>query len=361
MVKEFVIVAYQKTKSEIDLGVGEVINVTYSRKRKYESVVFHWYEIQKDELKQLYEFKDGRCTSKAVAARGSLTNNLLSEDMIQQVFQNEFTRERWNNAEILEHLKQFLTLEQIRKCEFEYLDSMESKEEVSKQEKEEEVSKKEDVVNEKKIPECCVCMEGNETIIQCKDCKTIVCTACFIQTMQTRMDSNDDADKVISCVQPNCKQIQPNVWCLIDPLKQEKYHHRLMENKLFLSGMIRCANKVQKCVGMFFKETNVFTICPYCREMHCNKCDNLMHEGYCIIEKKEVSEEMLKLGVKMCPHCFVHYHRQDGCNAIRCLQCKFIFCHLCLAKANKDEHELHALFHDKTVYPDHKCFLFTTF
>ena len=108
---------------------------------------------------------------------------------------------------------------------------------------------------------------------------------------------------------------------------------------------------------MFRPELNdLFSlICAYCNSPHCRHCLKLADHVICIIEKKEISQEMKAMGVKHCPQCNVEYQRQDGCNAMKCARCTTIFCHRCGFFVPDMKYEDHAKLFGGIEYPHHLC------
>ena len=198
---EYAIIAYNDD-SNVKLGFGLVCT---HRKRKKGHVFIEW--MKWDNNTSEYILYDNHlpveCHHKtAIASRGYLKNGMLEKKMIEEVFENKYCQERWTKNEMLLQMMHFLS--PLQQKEYRPI-----------------------VVIEDDNNTCSVCMDENPKNIICSNCNVIVCTDCFRSTMKTRMDLNENIQRVQKCLAPNCSGLQSESLQLITSNDLEVYSLRL--------------------------------------------------------------------------------------------------------------------------------------
>jgi hypothetical protein len=88
-------------------------------------------------------------------------------------------------------------------------------------------------------------------------------------------------------------------------------------------------------------------LCTICKIQYCSLCENLKHNGECIVID-DILTEYLNTNTKKCPNieCNISYEKKDGCNHMRCLSCNTHFCWLCGHSYNLNEITEHYIIDD---------------
>lgn len=73
--------------------------------------------------------------------------------------------------------------------------------------------------------------------------------------------------------------------------------------------------------------------CPKCKVTFCTKCYASHGEKSCRAKYDEASSnEWLKANTKECPKCKARIVKNGGCSHMRCVQCNYEFCWICMNK-----------------------------
>ena len=89
--------------------------------------------------------------------------------------------------------------------------------------------------------------------------------------------------------------------------------------------------------------------CSSCKKKYCTSCDKLYHKKKtCEEARKEAAlqkdpkhrahEAMSQACKRFCPHCSLEYMKSDGCNKMKCSNCKTKSCYLCGKKIKDYSH-----------------------
>jgi len=75
--------------------------------------------------------------------------------------------------------------------------------------------------------------------------------------------------------------------------------------------------------------------CPICATQVCFQCRDEWHSGTCEDNMKTKLEGWVSQhgGVRFCPVCKTKVEKNEGCNHMTCIICKYEFCWLCLGYA----------------------------
>ena len=81
-------------------------------------------------------------------------------------------------------------------------------------------------------------------------------------------------------------------------------------------------------------ETKV-VICALCLTQVCFQCRDEKHEGTCEENMNNKLEGWVQEhgGVRFCPVCKTKVEKNEGCNHMTCIICKYEFCWFCLGFA----------------------------
>ena len=205
---------------------------------------------------------------------------------------------------------------------------------------------------------CPICYENkvNKNNIAQINCKHKFCDKC-IKTYLTKKIIDGDVLK-IHCLMCGCKhiytkeQIKSNVPINIFN-KYIKFYQKQTKLKNPNNLYINCAQtdceELIDCTNI--KEGNIT-----CKLGHtfCRKCfkigGHLPNDSPCTINdlnqeffKKlnKKNEYNVRIKYKQCPQCKVLIEKIDGCNQMKCINCEYNFCWLCLKKYTYDHYYLY--------------------
>ena len=182
--------------------------------------------------------------------------------------------------------------------------------------------------------ECALCYEDIENINEVKlRCGHYFCKDCWIDYLKEKI-TNANVSK-ISCMQNKCQTILEDKFIkdilkdnqeLID--KYDKFYKR--------KKMLEQSDKIKSCPfpdceGYAEKNgKNKYVKCNFGHEF-CFECGNAPHgKKKCSdMMDKEFEEWRKQRIVKRCPYCRMWTEKNEGCNHMTCVECKFQWCWLC--------------------------------
>ena len=205
--------------------------------------------------------------------------------------------------------------------------------------------KKDSAKEEKNVDnECNVCFEEigeNEKNFNALPCGHICCTQCWLNYLKTLI-TEAKVDH-IKCVEHKCSEIISEDFILKHIQDDKKLLDKYKKFKK-RANIINDKNKRQcpspDCDSFLEKsKTTKYVKCEngheYCFEClkppHGKlKCDLLM--------EKEFSKWKKHKRVKRCPKCKIYTEKNEGCNHMTCVNCKYQWCWLCEEKYTYDHY-----------------------
>ena len=199
-------------------------------------------------------------------------------------------------------------------------------------------------------------------------CGHIFCISCIQNHLTTRITNGQV--KQIKCLSAGCiKFFTTNeIKTYVDQIIINKYFkfynnqvvHESNDNKEII--IINCPHPDCECYheyNIFSKEINL-----KCENGHkfCVKCKNeVWHEQNCnrvnlnLIKLEEILMRQIKandasINIKLCPSCRNLIEKTYGCNQMKCIQCNYEFCWLCL----KQYEPLHYAYYNVSGCPGKK-------
>ena len=175
---------------------------------------------------------------------------------------------------------------------------------------------------------CLVCESNTNNRI--KFCNCIVCDDCFKRYCKVLVD---DGNFEISCAARNCRTILPYHY-VVQYLSEESVVR--LDKLITRAGLIdqeknkiKCPSCSQVC-ELHEDAKNFF--CDDCSETYCARCYEKEHnfDELCEYDQVEDSLEQEGVNVKRCPRCRISIEKYDGCDCVRCPNCKCKFCWSCL-------------------------------
>ena len=183
--------------------------------------------------------------------------------------------------------------------------------------------------------ECAVCFEAveeEEKKSNSLQCGHVCCTQCWLNYLKTLI-AEAKVEK-IKCVDHDCKEIISEEFILkhinadeqlINKYKKFKKRAEIINDK----NKRQCPNP--DCESFLLKSSKTnYVKCEngheYCFEClkppHGNKkCDEIMEKEFIKWKKKR--------RVKRCPKCNIYTEKNEGCNHMTCVSCKYQWCWLC--------------------------------
>lgn len=226
---------------------------------------------------------------------------------------------------------------------------------------------KENETFNKAIQECNTCLSNMLGILCSKlKCGHVSCNECLKLLCEVKIN---DGSKSIECAQTGCEAELP-VSLIQDLVTKELYDKfdKTMLTKVLeeISNSTYCP--VLWCQYPILKppDDNGLAICPWCEKAFCVFCKKVYHgiencdltidvkkklaEDYKNATRKERSlmekrygqkklkelvataetENWIRRNSQKCPACRVNIEKNDGCNKMKCTECKKYFCWLCL-------------------------------
>ena len=183
--------------------------------------------------------------------------------------------------------------------------------------------------------ECSVCfdeVDEEEKKLNAIPCGHVCCTQCWLNYLKTLI--TEAKVESIKCIEHSCKEIMTEEFIMKhinnDKILVDKYQ-RFKKR----AGIINDKNKKQcpspDCESFLEKSSSSkYVKCEngheYCFEClkppHGNtKCDEIMEKEFLKWKKNK--------RVKRCPRCKMFTEKNEGCNHMTCVSCKYQWCWLC--------------------------------
>ena len=182
--------------------------------------------------------------------------------------------------------------------------------------------------------ECALCFEAIENPAEVKlKCGHYFCKDCWIDYLKEKI-TNANVSKIL-CMQHGCGGIIETKF-IKDILKDNKDLSDKYDKFYQRKKMLEKSDKVKfcpfpDCEGYAEKKTkNKYVKCNFGHEF-CFECGNAPHGKKKCSEMvdKEFEEWRSHKIVKRCPCCRMWTEKNEGCNHMTCVECKFQWCWLC--------------------------------
>jgi hypothetical protein len=192
--------------------------------------------------------------------------------------------------------------------------------------------------------ECPICQEPKDMYRLA--CGHEACKDCLHQILETAVHSHDTS--TIKCPMPGCRQPfnqadidqVANDQALVQTIADLKHREEMVQDP----RMRQCPTI--DCPYTYLFEGNLQQItCPQCHQSYCSNC-RVNHAQNVTCEQaqqnqglaaehaneEQATEEFIRNATKQCPNCHAPIERRDGCNHMRCTNCHYEFCWLCMMR-----------------------------
>ena len=186
--------------------------------------------------------------------------------------------------------------------------------------------------------ECNVCfddVEEEEKKFNALPCGHVCCTQCWLNYFKTLI--TEAKVEEIKCVDHQCKEIVPEEFILKhikdDNKLVEKYHKFKRRAEIINDKNKKpcpkpdCESYLEKSnTTKYVKCKNGHQFCYEClKPPHGNiNCDDVLEKDFLKWKKNK--------RVKRCPRCKIFTEKNEGCNHMTCISCKYQWCWLCEGK-----------------------------
>ena len=199
----------------------------------------------------------------------------------------------------------------------------------------------------KKINENCLICNEKLTVGELNnnfvECLHGFCDQCYYAYFKEKINNNEI--EKIKCPQKDCYLIIFNNFIeqkiINDIPLLEKYHKLKERRQLMLNPNIQLC-PFPDCESYAEKGNNKYVSCKENNHQFCFNCLKKWHGNKkCIIDIDKSFENWRDSSkVKRCPKCKYFIEKNEGCNHITCIYCKYQFCWLCMQKYDSYHYRL---------------------
>ncbi|CDW86144.1 ibr domain containing protein [Stylonychia lemnae] len=181
---------------------------------------------------------------------------------------------------------------------------------------------------------CPICCEPKTQYLEldCKD-QHKFCTDCTIQYLKTNINDGKVLD--IKCMDASC-QIYIKEQVILDLLQSEqelleKYKRFVFRRKIEKDPLIRWCSRPTCEKYVKAKSIKDKKLKCECGQLVCFQCGNEYHgSSKCdSVIDKQFFDWVNENNVRYCPSCKIRIEKNDGCNHMTCIYCRFEFCWIC--------------------------------
>ncbi|KAF2656747.1 hypothetical protein K491DRAFT_368676 [Lophiostoma macrostomum CBS 122681] len=185
------------------------------------------------------------------------------------------------------------------------------------------------------------------------------CKLCVEKMIKAQITDRALQDAVLACPFPNCtfvlnfKMVKDIVSAgVFENWDKALVKHYLGASKDFVACLDpECGHHFS--VDLFRTECNrkKKIDCPYCSFNMCIKCSRPWHTGQgcsgAQAEEKASEKTIQKMGAKKCPSCGLNIQKDGGCDHIKCKNCNYNFCFVCLVQYTPTMHHAQGCRHGR--------------
>jgi len=190
--------------------------------------------------------------------------------------------------------------------------------------------------------QCIICSEyyNEKDFVYYDKCNHSFCYNCWYNYIKGKIENS--SIESIKCMNYECKEILTEEFIykfigkdknLVDKYKKLQFKLEILknDNKKFCP--------IPNCEGYAEKKNNKYVKCNYGHEFcfEClkkphgdKKCDNDDEENFKIWKKNKI--------IKQCPKCKMWTEKNEGCNHMTCIECRYQWCWLCGKECYGGEH-----------------------
>mmetsp|Transcript_2511 Transcript_2511/g.5989 ORF Transcript_2511/g.5989 Transcript_2511/m.5989 type:complete len:642 (+) Transcript_2511:101-2026(+) len=211
----------------------------------------------------------------------------------------------------------------------------------------------EELLDPDELLTCTICLDDcrRGDMITVTPCKDTFCKDCMREYLRNKIYESEVQD--ITCPAVDCEShlTDDQIRGAIDESLWNKYLHFKLQSDLRRNKNARWCPKAGCGFGMIGDPANFEMVCTECGMRFCFNCGELWHpEQTCEMFR----EEALKTGkinkkaekwkqrhkTKPCPQCRMPIEKsKEGCNHLKCSNCKHEFCWLCMRPYTSDHYD----------------------
>ena len=192
--------------------------------------------------------------------------------------------------------------------------------------------------------ECNVCfdeVEEEEKKFNALPCGHICCTQCWTNYLKTLI--TEAKVEHIKCVDHKCKEIISEEFILShikDDNKLVDKYNKFKKRALIIEDKNKKQCPKPDCDSFLEKSTlSKYVKCENGHE-YCFECLKPPHGGTACdaLLEKELLKWTKNKRVKRCPRCKIYTEKNEGCNHMTCVSCKYQWCWLCEGQYSYDHY-----------------------
>ena len=179
---------------------------------------------------------------------------------------------------------------------------------------------------------CCVCEDDDVAVIHTDTCSHTLCYDCWFEYIKSKI--NEANVSKMPCPGHECKEILKEEFILsfIDTDRTLKNKYTMLKAKAdVLSDPNKKFCPEPNCKGVLVKTgKDKYVECEFGHKI-CFVCLCPWHGKKKCKEEQDKDFQLWKQGkhVKRCPKCKIYTEKNEGCNHMTCVECKFQWCWLC--------------------------------
>jgi ariadne-1 len=171
-------------------------------------------------------------------------------------------------------------------------------------------------------------------------CGHAFCRSCWKFYLNTAFESGGGGAMLATCPQHDCGErvVYEDIES-VDPELLPRWDNDLIASFVTMDDLYRrCPGPDCQVIAHLSELTSQTVVCEQCSTAWCFQCGNLPHRPAKCDDFDSWNEIFgsstfwVKKNAKPCPSCSVPIEKSQGCNHMKCTQCGFDFCWLCLAQ-----------------------------
>lgn len=171
-------------------------------------------------------------------------------------------------------------------------------------------------------------------------CGHTFCRSCWNIYLNTAFEIGGGGALTATCPQHDCgERVMYEDIESVDPELLPKWNDDLITSFVTMDDHYRrCPGPECRVIAHLSEVTSQTVVCEQCSTSWCFQCGGLPHRPAKCDDFDSWNEIFgsstfwVKKNAKPCPSCHVPIEKSTGCNHIKCTQCGFDFCWLCLAQ-----------------------------
>jgi ariadne-1 len=191
--------------------------------------------------------------------------------------------------------------------------------------------------------ECAICCEVAD-LLRLEPCGHSFCVVCWQSYLDVADEDRGHRSCILPCMAGDCDCVLTGeVWRAVG--RGERYRRLSVHRKISVGDrMRRCAAPECPWVLCISPFADIVAVQCHCGQTCCVRCGREWHaparcaameqwEDKCASESQ--TGNWLAVNTKPCPRCRTRIQKNQGCNHMRCTQCDYHFCWVCMESWNQ--------------------------